>query len=81
MIGCSDFLAEIGSHLDGDVAAQLRTELENHLAHCQTCGVIYDSARNTVKIVTESGSFELPSAVSKTIAAQVMARIREAQSK
>ena len=81
MIGCSDFLAEIGNLLDSDVAAQLRAELENHLAHCQTCRVIYDSARNTVKIVTESGSFELPRAVSKTVAAQVMARIRKEQSK
>ena len=81
MIGCSDFLAEIGSLLDGDVAAQLRSELENHLAHCQTCGVIYDSARNTVRIVTESGSFELPQVVSKAVTANVMARIREERSK
>jgi predicted anti-sigma-YlaC factor YlaD len=81
MIGCSDFLAEIGKLLDGDVAAQLRAELENHLAHCQTCRVIYDSARNTVRIVTESGSFELPQAVSKAVTANVMARLREERSK
>ena len=77
MIGCADFIAEIGNLLDGDVAAQLRAELESHLAHCQTCQVIYDSARNTVKIVTDSGSFELPSRVSRAVSANVMARIRE----
>jgi predicted anti-sigma-YlaC factor YlaD len=81
MMGCSDFLAGIGNLLDGEVAAQLRAELENHLAHCQTCRVIYDSARNTVKIVTESGSFELPPGVSKAVTARVMARIREERGK
>ena len=79
MIGCADFIAEIGNLLDGDVAAQLRAELESHLAHCQTCQVIYDSARNTVKIVTESGSFEVPPGVSKSVTENVMARIREAR--
>ena len=77
MIRCSDFIAEIGNLLDGEAAAELRAELEHHLAHCQTCQVIYDSARNTVKIVTESGSFELPPGVSKSVTANVMARIRE----
>jgi Putative zinc-finger len=81
MIGCSDFLAEIGNLLEGDVAAQLRAELEGHLAHCRNCQVIYDSARNTVKIVTDSGSFELPPAISRTVSKQVMARIREGRAK
>jgi hypothetical protein len=81
VIGCSDFLAEIGNLLEGDAAVQVRAELEAHLAHCRNCQVIYDSARNTVKIVTDSGSFELSPEVSKTVAGQVMARIREGQAK
>jgi hypothetical protein len=81
MIGCADFLAEIGNLLEGDIAAQVRADLEDHLAHCRNCQVIYDSARNTVKIVTESGSFEMPPSVSKTVVTQVMARIREGQEK
>jgi anti-sigma factor RsiW len=69
-------MAEIGNYLEGEVAAEVRLQLENHLAHCQTCHVVLDSARKTIKVVTESGSFDLPDAAAKAIAARIMARIR-----
>ena len=53
-------MTEMGNLLDGEVAAAVRLQLENHLSHCETCTVLYDSARKTVKIVTDSGSFDLP---------------------
>ena len=59
MINCKDFMAEIGNYLDGEVADAVRLQLEAHLSHCQTCQVVYDSARKTVKVLTDSGSFEL----------------------
>jgi predicted anti-sigma-YlaC factor YlaD len=77
VIRCDDFMAELGNLLEGDVAAEVRHHLEEHLAHCQTCHVIYDSSRQALKIVTDSGSFDLPEAASRPIAAKIMARIRE----
>ena len=79
MISCTDFMAEIGNYLEGDVAAEVRLQLENHLSHCQSCQVVLDSTRKTLKIVTESGSFDLPEAVFKPIAKGIMARIRNEQ--
>ena len=76
MINCADFMAEIGNYLDGEAVAEVRRQLEAHLAHCQTCQVVYDSARKTVKVLTDSGSFELSEAVSKPITESIMARIR-----
>ena len=76
MISCVDFMSEIGNLLDGEVAAEIRVQLENHLAHCQHCQVLYDSARKTVRIVTESASFDLPEAASKHIARKTMERLR-----
>ncbi len=76
MISCTDFMAEIGNYMDGDAVAEVRSQIENHLAHCQTCQVVYDSARKTVRILTESGSFDLPEASSRPLAEKVMARIR-----
>ena len=76
MINCADFMAEIGNYLEGDVAAEVRAQIESHLAHCQTCQIVYDSARKTVKVLTDCGSFDLPEAAWKPIAANVMARIR-----
>ena len=63
MITCADFIAELGNYMDENVADEVRIQLENHLAHCQTCQVIVDSTRKTVRIVTDSGSFDLPDAV------------------
>jgi anti-sigma factor RsiW len=76
VISCSDFMAEIGNYLDGDVAAEVRAQIEHHLAHCRMCHVAYDSSRKTVRILTDSGSFDLPETASKPITESVMARIR-----
>ena len=76
MITCDEFMAELGSYLEGDAAVEVRQQLESHLSHCQTCEVVYDSTRKTVKIVTESDSFDLPDAAAKAIAGRIMTRIR-----
>jgi Putative zinc-finger len=77
VISCEAFLAEFGNYLEGDLAADVRRQLESHLAHCRTCQVLYDSTRKTLKIVTESGSFDLPETTAKVIGDRIMARIRK----
>jgi len=79
MITCADFLAELGNYMDENVAAELRLQLENHLSHCETCQVIVDSTRKTVRIVTDSGCFDLPDVALKSIASEIMAKIRADQ--
>jgi len=76
LITCADFMAEIGNYLEGDVADEVRHQLEHHLSHCQTCTVLLDSSRKTMKIVTDTGSFDLPEATFRPIAERIMARIR-----
>ena len=76
MISCADFMAAIGDYLDGEVAAEIRVQLETHLSHCSTCQVVYDSARKTIRVLTDSGSFDLPESTAKPIAERIMARIR-----
>jgi hypothetical protein len=69
-------MAAFGEYLEGDVAAEVRQQLEGHLSHCQTCQVIYDSSRKTLKIVTDSGSFDFPDSAAKRLQDKIMARIR-----
>ena len=76
MISCADFMAAIGDYLEGDVAAEVRVQLETHLSHCKTCQVVYDSARKTVRVLTDSGSFDLPESAAKPITEKIMAGIR-----
>jgi hypothetical protein len=77
LISCTDFIAEIGNYLEGDVASQVRQELEEHLSHCRTCTVLLDSSRKTLQIVTDAGSFDLSESAFRPITEQIMARIRE----
>ena len=76
MITCEEFFAEFADYLENQVSPEVRQELELHLSQCRACHVLYDSSRKTVKIVTESGSFELPQNVSGPIIDRVIAKLR-----
>jgi putative zinc finger protein len=77
MITCDEFFAEFGDYLENRVPPEVRHELELHLSNCKACHVLYDSTRKTVKIVTDSSSFELPNGVSDRIIDRVMTKLKD----
>ena len=77
MITCDEFMSDLGNYLEGETAAEVRRQIENHLSHCRTCQVIYDSTRKTVRLVTDSDSFDLPDKAAKQIVARIMASARK----
>ena len=76
MITCEDFFAEFADYLENQVSPEVRQELELHLSQCRACHVLYDSTLKTVKIVSESNSFELPQNVFDPIIDRVIAKLR-----
>jgi hypothetical protein len=76
VITCDEFFAEFADYLENQVSPEVRQELELHLSQCRACHVLYDSSRKTVKIVSESSSFELPENVFDPIIDRVMAKLR-----
>jgi anti-sigma factor RsiW len=60
MLNCKRVLAEISNYLDGEVSPELKKALEDHLADCHRCSLVYSTTRKTLRIVTESGAFEVP---------------------
>jgi hypothetical protein len=76
MITCEEFFSEFADYLENQVSAEIRQELELHLSQCRACHVLYDSTRKTVKIVSESDSFELPRDVFDPIIDRVMTKLR-----
>jgi len=76
MITCEEFFAEFADYLENNVSPEVRQELELHLSQCRVCHVLYDSSRKTVKMVSESNSFELPQDVVDPIIDRVMAKLR-----
>jgi anti-sigma factor RsiW len=76
MIGCQDFINELGNLLDNELAVEIRRQLEAHLAECNTCQVLYDSTRKTLKIVTDSGSFEYSQPIAEPLLNKIMEKVR-----
>jgi hypothetical protein len=76
VISCADFLAEVSNYVEGDVADELRAQLEFHLSHCHYCTVLVDSTRKTIRILTDADCFDLPQEVCSRIGRQVINRIQ-----
>ena len=76
MISCDQFLAQLGDYLEGEVASEVRQQLEGHLEHCRTCQVLFDTTNKTVKIVTNSGSFALPNNIAELLLQKITSRLR-----
>src|SRR5271156_1937682 len=76
MITCDEFFTELGDYLEGRLSPEVREELELHVSQCHACYVLYDSACKTVRIVTDSGSFDLPQGVLDPIIDRVIAKLR-----
>jgi predicted anti-sigma-YlaC factor YlaD len=76
MFSCAEFLSEFGDYLDGCASHEVKECIEEHLRECKSCSVIVDSTAKTIRIVTESDTFTLPSDQIEPIVDGVMSRIR-----
>jgi predicted anti-sigma-YlaC factor YlaD len=63
MIDCSQIIARLSDYLDDEVSPQTRRIVEEHLAKCHRCSLVYSTTRQTLRIVTECGAFALPAGV------------------
>lgn len=61
---CKDVLASLSCYVDGEGSDELRQALEEHIARCRRCRVVFDSTSKMLKIVTDADPFEVPLAVS-----------------
>jgi len=64
MIGCKEVLAHLSSYVDEEVSDELRKVLEEHIAWCRRCRVVFDTTGRMVKLVLDAEPFEVPLAVS-----------------
>ncbi len=80
-LACQDVQAEISNYLDDDLSPDIRRALEAHLATCRTCRILIDSMRKTLRIVSESGSVELPLERSSPLVERIMALVRTEDAK
>jgi anti-sigma factor RsiW len=68
---CKDVLANLSDYVDGDLSAELRTALEEHIAKCRRCRVVFDTTEKALKIILDVEPFEVPLAVSARLYARL----------
>ncbi len=71
MLDCRQVLAELSNYVDDEVTLELRRAIEEHLARCCRCWVVYDTTRRTLTIVAEARPPATPLAVSERLHARL----------
>jgi predicted anti-sigma-YlaC factor YlaD len=70
-IRCLEVIRELSNYIDKDVKPELRTQITAHLPSCAHCTAIYDGLRNTITLVGDGRSFELPVGFSQRLRAKL----------
>jgi predicted anti-sigma-YlaC factor YlaD len=71
MLDCKEVLANLSRHLDGEDSAALRKAIEEHLARCGRCRVVFDTTKRMLRVVSDAAPFEVPLAVSARLYARL----------
>ena len=66
-INCREVLRELSTFIDQGVGAELRAQIEEHLAKCRHCSAVYDGTRNVIRLVGDDRVFELPAGFSQRL--------------
>jgi PAS domain S-box-containing protein len=77
VFNCEGLREALADLLDGDVDPRIRREVEAHLADCAACRLLYDSARKTLAVVSATGAYELPAALSERLVGRILQTVLE----
>ena len=70
-ISCLEVIRELSNYIDEDLASELRAQITAHLPTCEHCTAIYDGLRNTMTLVGDGRSFQLPAGFSQRLRAKL----------
>jgi len=78
---CRKFLEEFSDFIDGQSTIGVREAIEEHIALCKKCEVLYNSTQRTLKIIGDNSeqTFELPAEVSARLYDRLRTRLKELQ--
>lgn len=71
MMDCKEVLANLSCYVDGEGSAELRKALEEHIARCRRCRVVFDTTGKMLKILLDVEPFEVPLGVSARLYARL----------
>ncbi len=77
MSECKNCLQQISEYLDGQMDADLKRRLEEHLLFCHSCKVILDSTRKTIELYCDGKLFQLPGDVRQRLHSALRQKLRD----
>ena len=59
---CRELLGQLNDYVDGELAAELCHDLEQHMADCRDCRVVFDTLNKTIALyhTLDDTTAELP---------------------
>lgn len=75
LLTCKEFLNELSDYLDETTRAELRQQLEVHLAECPNCWVICDTAKKTIQIYKGVEPYPIPEDVRSRLLAALQKKM------
>ena len=67
VIDCEHVWREVSNYLDGEVAPELRTAIEEHVRGCKHCTAVLDGMRNVVELYGDERMMEVPVGFSRRL--------------
>ena len=75
-ISCLEVWREISNYIDNDIAPELRARIEHHVKNCKHCTAILEGTSNTVRLLADDASFELPSGFSQRLQQRIATELK-----
>jgi len=75
-ITCQEVWQELTNYMEGDVTAELREQIAEHLRGCAHCTAVYDGSRNVVQLLGSGKTFELPGGFSRRLYDRLQTELR-----
>jgi len=57
---CKHIWRELSNYLDGEISADVRRDIEAHVAQCRHCAALLDSTHNVIVLIADERRLELP---------------------
>jgi anti-sigma factor RsiW len=59
-ISCEHVILEISNYIDGEITAELRARMEEHIHGCKHCTAVLDGTTNALRLIADGRAFDLP---------------------
>jgi len=74
-VDCLRVYREISNYLEGDIAPEVRAQMEAHFKVCAHCTAVLDGARNVVQLIGDGKAFDVPAGFSGRLYSKLEAHL------